>query len=49
MSMLMPSWLICPSQKVQPYTRHLVMVVDVCLIVVKTCTSSDSRLYHQAD
>ncbi len=31
------------------FHAHLVMVVDVDLVVVKTCTSSDSRLYHQAD
>lgn len=31
------------------HCHALVMAVDVDLVVVKTCTSSDSKLYHQAN
>ena len=47
--MLVRSWLICSSPKVQSITAHLVMIVDVDLVAAKTCAYSDSRLYHQAD
>ena len=35
--------------KGQSITTYLVMIVGVDLVAVKTCASSDWRLYHQVD